>query len=161
MSSEHGLSIIKATPDHVPFIQSMVTAAYSKYIPRIGKPPAPMAANYYELLNTREIFVLERLEDHTIVGSIVLRADSDTNSVSINNLVVDPETQGKGYGRLLMNFAEDLAKERGYEAMTLFTNIKMYENLALYPKLGFVEIDRREEDGYERVFFRKDIGGNS
>ncbi|KAK1145231.1 hypothetical protein N8T08_004384 [Aspergillus melleus] len=157
MSSEQGLSIIKATSDHVPIIQSMVTAAYSKYIPRIGKPPAPMSANYYELLNTREIFVLERLEDHTIVGSIVLRTDSETSSVNINNLVVDPETQGKGYGRLLMNFAEDLAKERGYEAMTLFTNIKMYENLALYPKLGFVEIDRREEDGYERVFFRKDM----
>ncbi|KAI9035858.1 GNAT family N-acetyltransferase [Aspergillus affinis] len=157
MSSEEGLSVIKATPDHVPTIRSMVTAAYSKYIPRMGKLPAPMAADYYELLKTREIYVLERLEDHAIIGSVVLHRDSNTNSININNLVVDPEIQSKGYGRLLMNFAEDLARERGYEAVTLFTNIKMYENLALYPKLGFVETDRREEDGYERAFFRKEL----
>ncbi|PLB44134.1 acyl-CoA N-acyltransferase [Aspergillus steynii IBT 23096] len=157
MTSLQGLSIIEATPDHVPTIKAMVVAAYSKYIPRIGKPPAPMVADYYELLKTREIYALERLEDGRIVGSVVLRMDTDTASININNLVVDPGAQGKGYGRLLMDFAEGLGKERGCKAVVLFTNIKMYENLALYPKLGFVETDRREEDGYERVFYRKEL----
>lgn len=157
MSSLPGLAVIKATPDHVPTIKEMVVAAYSKYIPRIGKKPAPMVADYYELMKTREIFVLEREEDHKVLGSIVICIDSDMAAININNLVVDPETQGKGLGRLLMNFAENLAKERGCKAVKLFTNIKMYENIALYPKLGYVETDRREEDGYERVFFRKDI----
>lgn len=157
MPAISGLSIVKATPDHVPTIKEMVAAAYSKYIPRMGKKPAPMVADYYELLKTREIFVLERDEDHKMVGSIVIRSDSDTTAVNINNLVVDPETQGKGYGRLLMDFAENLAKERGCKAVKLFTHIKMYENIALYPKLGYAETDRREEDGYKRVFFEKDL----
>jgi hypothetical protein len=34
----------------------------------------------------------------------------------------------------------------------------MTENLAYYPRLGFRETDRREEDGYRRVFFEKRVG---
>ena len=33
----------------------------------------------------------------------------------------------------------------------------MTENLALYPRLGYCEIDRREEAGFSRVFYRKEI----
>jgi hypothetical protein len=33
----------------------------------------------------------------------------------------------------------------------------MTENLAYYPSLGFRETDRREEDGYSRVFFEKQV----
>jgi len=31
----------------------------------------------------------------------------------------------------------------------------MVENLALYAKLGFVETERRVEDGFRRVYFSK------
>jgi hypothetical protein len=31
----------------------------------------------------------------------------------------------------------------------------MVENLAYYPRLGYVEYDRRREDGFDRVYFRK------
>jgi hypothetical protein len=33
----------------------------------------------------------------------------------------------------------------------------MVENLQLYPRLGFVETERRVEDGYRRVYFRKTL----
>ena len=33
----------------------------------------------------------------------------------------------------------------------------MVENIHLYRKLGYVETDRRVEDGFARVFFRKPI----
>jgi hypothetical protein len=33
----------------------------------------------------------------------------------------------------------------------------MFENLGLYLKMGFVETGRREEDGFERVYFRKEL----
>jgi hypothetical protein len=41
--------------------------------------------------------------------------------------------------------------------VTLYTNEAMVENLRLYRRLGFVETDRRVEDGYRRVFFRKSL----
>jgi hypothetical protein len=31
----------------------------------------------------------------------------------------------------------------------------MTENLAFYPALGYTEVDRRREHGFERVFFEK------
>ncbi|KAL2866632.1 GNAT family N-acetyltransferase [Aspergillus lucknowensis] len=150
--------IIKATPEHISSINSVVTAAYTKYIERIGKPPAPMLADYSQLLKTHDVFVLQDADatsTSAVLGSIILKSDDESDSIKVNNLVVDPALQGRGYGRLLMDFAEERARGQRRSALTLFTNVKMYENLGLYAKLGFVETERRVEDGYERVFFRK------
>lgn len=156
-SAAPGLTLRRARTDDVPQIQSMVREAYTKYIDRIGKPPAPMSSDYTQLLNTHEVFVLENDDNHTVVGSIVLGLDGGSDSIKINNVVVDPAAQGKGYGRILMNYAEDFAQAQEKPALTLFTNVKMFENLTLYPKMGFLETERRTEDGYERVYFRKDL----
>lgn len=145
-------SIIEtATAHDVPYIKHMVVAAYSKYIERIGKAPAPMDANYEELVKSQNLYVLR--VNAKVVGLIHLWRDGD--SIMINNVVVDPSSQGHGYGRLLMNYAENMAFTHGLVAITLYTNIHMHENLSLYPKLGFTETDRRIEDGFDRVYFRK------
>jgi hypothetical protein len=34
----------------------------------------------------------------------------------------------------------------------------MTDNLSLYPHLGYAEVDRRTEDGFNRVYFEKDLG---
>jgi ribosomal protein S18 acetylase RimI-like enzyme len=60
---------------------------------------------------------------------------------------------------VLIAFAEDHARELGLDAVTLYTNEAMTENLRLYPALGFVETGRRVEDGYRRVYFRKTVSG--
>ncbi|KAJ5658204.1 acetyltransferase [Penicillium longicatenatum] len=155
-SSRSGLTIHRASPQHIPCIKSMVDSAYSKYIERIGKPPAPMLANYDEMLETHDMLVLQD-EGNEIVGSIVLAVDQSSHSVEINNLVVGPAAQGRGYGRVLLNCAEDVARMEGCSALTLYTNVKMYENLGMYVKMGFVETGRKTEDGFERVYFRKDL----
>ncbi|KAJ5752574.1 acyl-CoA N-acyltransferase [Penicillium odoratum] len=156
--SRPGLIIQRATAQDIPSIKSMVNSAYSKYIERIGKPPAPMSANYEEIMKTHDIFVLkdEKINDE-IVGSIVLRVERNNHSVQIDNLVVGPAAQGRGYGRVLLECGEDVARSQNCLALTLFTNVKMYENLGMYVKMGFVEIGRRTEDGFERVYFRKDL----
>lgn len=150
-----GSTVERATPDDVETIRGLVVAAYTKYIERIGKPPAPMLADYDQLLATHDIFVL-RNETQT-VGSIVLHVDKDDRSVQLNNLVVDPTAQGRGYGRVLMNFAERFTKDNNCATLKLFTNIKMVENLTLYAKLGFEETERRVDSGYERVYFEKQL----
>jgi len=33
----------------------------------------------------------------------------------------------------------------------------MTENLSLYPALGYHQFDRRVEDGFERIYFRKTL----
>ncbi|KAF5003321.1 hypothetical protein FDECE_10120 [Fusarium decemcellulare] len=149
------VALARAKAEDVPAIKSIVNSAYTKYIERIGKPPAPMLADYDELLQSHDVFVLRELDSDVVVGSIMLSQAPD--SIKINNLVVDVTAQGRGYGGVLMRYAEDFAKAKGRPALTLFTNVKMYENLSLYPKMGFDETERRTEDGYERVYFRKDL----
>ncbi|KAL0932527.1 acetyltransferase protein [Colletotrichum truncatum] len=151
------LSISRATHTDIPVIQAIVNRAYAKYIDRIGRPPAPMTANYTELLTAHNVFVLKLTSTNDIVGSIILSQDAGANSIKINNLVVDTVAQGRGYGGLLMRYAEAFAEAKGRTSLTLFTNVKMYENVALYQKMGFVETERKTENGYERVYFRKDL----
>ncbi|KAJ5553046.1 acyl-CoA N-acyltransferase [Penicillium frequentans] len=115
-----------------------------------------MSANYDEMLETHDIFMLQDDANET-VGSIILSVDQNTHSVEINNLVVGPAAQGRGYGRVLLNCAEDVARSASCSALTLYTNVKMHENLAMYVKMGFMETGRKTEDGFERVYFRKDL----
>lgn len=154
--SEDGLAISRATTEDIPTIKSIVDAAYSKYIERIGKPPAPMTADYYQVINTHDVFVLQDPEKR-IVGCIVLCLDSESDSIRIDNLVVDPLTQGRGYGRVLMNYAEDIARLQRCSALTLYTNVKMDENFRLYVKMGSAETGSKIEDGFERVYFRRPL----
>ncbi|KAH8806103.1 acyl-CoA N-acyltransferase [Xylogone sp. PMI_703] len=147
------ITIEMASIEDVFSIKGMVVAAYSKYIERIGKRPAPMDEDYDELVRSRDLCVLRA--DGEVTGLIHLWRDKD--SIMINNVVVDPSHQGRGYGRLLMNYAENMAFTQGVAAITLYTNIHMHENITLYSKLGFTETGRRMEDGFDRVFFRKNL----
>lgn len=157
--SNHEVVIEKAVPSDADDIKKIVIAAYSKYVPRMGgQEPAPMTANYHTIIasHSQEVFVLRRQQDGKVVGSILL-SDPGDDCIKVNNLVVDEAAQGRGYGKLLMGFAERVACERRREALTLFTNEKMTENILLYPRLGFVEVEKKVEDGYSRVYFRKTL----
>ncbi|KAF3765134.1 acyl-CoA N-acyltransferase, partial [Cryphonectria parasitica EP155] len=151
--------IERATVQDADVIRLMVIAAYAKYVERIGREPAPMTADQHAIIAdpTQDIYVLRRCEDGKVVGSILLSDSERDDSTLVDNLVVDPELQGRGYGRLLMDFAHDYARAKGRPALTLFTNEKMYENHALYVKMGFIQVDKRVENGYHRVYFRKQL----
>lgn len=158
-ASNHEVVIEKALLSDAEVIKQIVIAAYSKYVPRMGgQEPAPMTADYHTIIASlsQEVFVLRRQVDGKVLGSILL-SDTGDDSTKVNNLVVDSAAQGRGYGRLLTGFAEGVARERGRAALTLFTNEKMTENTVLYPQMGFVEVQRKMEDGYSRVYFRKTL----
>ena len=134
--------------------RALVRRAYALYVPRMGQEPAPMLADYAALIDAGELQVLE--EAGSPVALIVLRRDED--AIFVENIAVDPQIQRKGHGRTLLAFAEDEARRLGLTAIRLYTNAAMTENLAYYPRLGFRETNRREEDGYRRVFFEKRVG---
>ena len=131
----------------------VVERAYEPYIERIGKRPAPMDADPDRLIRTEEVFVLT--DGGELVGLIVLRCASDY--MLVENVAVDPELQHHGYGRALLEFAEEHGRELGFDELRLYTNTAMTENIELYPRLGWREYDRRVEDGFSRVYFRKPV----
>lgn len=79
------------------------------------------------------------------------------DSLFIENIALLKRYQGKGIARQFFSHLQQRAAEEGLSALELYTNEKMTENLKLYARLGFQEIERREEDGFKRVYFRKDL----
>ena len=73
----------------------------------------------------------------------------------LENVAVMPQAAGKGVGKSLTGFCEDEAKRLGLGSVKLYTNEKMIENLSIYPRLGYLETERRTENGFNRVFFEK------
>jgi ribosomal protein S18 acetylase RimI-like enzyme len=131
-----------------------VREAYALYVPRIGREPAPMTADYTALLEHAEVWVAEA-GDGAVAGVLVLEPRAE--SLLLENVAVAPEAQGRGIGGALVAHAEQRARELGLPEVTLYTNVHMTENLGLYPALGYVETGRRREDGYDRVYFRKSL----
>jgi GNAT superfamily N-acetyltransferase len=128
-----------------------VRAAYAHYVPRIGREPAPMSADYGALIAQREVWVA--CVEGRAVGVLVLRPAP--GSLLLENVAVEPSWQGHGIGRELIAFAERHARELGLPEVVLYTNERMTENLGFYPRLGYVETERRVEDGFSRVYFAK------
>ena len=85
------------------------------------------------------VFVAEG-EDGTPVGWIhvfgrrMLESDPDAE---IGGLVVDERLRGRGIGKTLMASAESWARERGYRAVSLRTNVIRKEAHEFYKGLGY------------------------
>ncbi len=109
-----------------------------------------MLADFSALVSQKKVWVLE---NRTIDGFIVMFEKN--GALQVENVAVDPIKHGNGYGGQLLNHAELEAKRKGISEITLYTNVRMTENLSFYPALGFRETGRRKEDGFDRVYFSK------
>lgn len=145
------VTVRRATLDDVPALYLVVHEAYLLYVPRIGRMPAPMTADYSAAVRSGQAWVAEA--DGRIAGLIVLIARQ--GFLLIENIAVLPSAQRRGIGARLLTLAEDEARAHGLGEIRLYTNEGMTENLAYYPRRGYVETHRAEEDGFRRVFFRK------
>jgi len=134
-------------------IKQCAEAAYKMYIERMGRKPAPMVADFDALVRKNFVHVLEA--NNTFCGFIICFAGVD--HLFIENIAVLPEFHGHGYGKQLMVFAEVQARTQGFSRLELYTNEMMWENLKLYPKLGYTEFSRVSQDGFNRVFFYKNL----
>jgi ribosomal protein S18 acetylase RimI-like enzyme len=146
-------SVRPAGPEDTAAVGDLVRAAYSKYVERIGKEPAPMLDDHAALIRAGEVWVLDGGAGGGLLGVLVMRPDED--HMFVDNVAVAPGRQGRGLGRRLVAFAEERAREAGLSEIRLYTNEKMHENLSFYGKLGFEETDRGLDGGYRRVFMRK------
>ncbi len=151
MSQRTGFRLRPALPADARAVSRCVAAAYSDYVSRIGKPPGPMLEDYADVIREHDVFVA--VAGDVVVGVLVL-IDSG-GGLLLDNVAVDPDRQGRGIGRALIDLAEREARRRGHEALDLYTHERMVENIALYDRLGYRETGRRTENGYARVYMRK------
>ncbi len=152
--ADPGVGIGPAVPADAGEVLALVRRAYAPYVERIGREPAPMGADYSELIARGSVTVARR--GAALVG--VLVSEPGENFLLVENIAVAPEEQGTGLGARLLERAEREARELGLGELRLYTNAKMTENLSYYPRRGFVEVERREEDGFDRVFYARALG---
>jgi ribosomal protein S18 acetylase RimI-like enzyme len=147
------MRIRPAIPDEAMDVHQLVQRAYEHYVERIGRRPGPMEEDYAEKVAQGLAFVAD--EAGEVAGLVVLVREPD--HLLVENVAVVPERQGEGIGRALLAFAETVAREAGTPTLRLYTHAAMTENLALYPRLGYEQTERRTDDGFERVFFVKHL----
>jgi len=145
------VEIRAARPGDVAAVAAIARSAYALYVPRIGRAPAPMVADFAAAQATGQLWVV----GGPVAGYVVAYPRGD--HWHLENVALAPAAQGRGLGKALIAHVEMLARAAGAVAVELYTNEKMTENQALYPALGYAETGRRSEDGFARVYYRKEL----
>ena len=120
-------------------IRALTREAYAKWVPLIGREPRPMTADYAQALKTHRFDLLYaggRL-------AALIETIRETDHLLIENVAVSPSFQGRGFGRILMAHAEEIAASHGFGEISLYTNARFAKNIALYARLGY-RLDREE-----------------
>ena len=87
-------SIRPAEPGDAAVVRDLVRTAYSKYVERIGKEPAPMLEDYDALIRAGEVWVWD--EGGEVLGVLVIRPAED--HMFLGNVAVAPGHQGGASG---------------------------------------------------------------
>ena len=148
------IAIRRAAEADAPALAKIAVAAYQHYVPRIGRPPAPMTADYPAAVRRGQAWVAAAGGE--LAGFIILIPRP--GYLLLDNVAVLPAAQGQGIGARLLALAEDRARALHLPEIRLYTNAAMTENLAYYPRHGYTETNRADQDGFHRVFFRKRLG---
>jgi ribosomal protein S18 acetylase RimI-like enzyme len=151
--NEHDSLLRSATTDDVSAIRTLTRAAYAKWVPRIGREPLPMTADYDLALREHRFDLLERHGELAALIETIARPDH----LWVENLAVSPAFQRQGLGRRLLVHAESLAHSLDHGTIRLVTNRQFTGNVDLYQRAGF-SIEREQPfKGGISVFLRKDL----
>jgi len=142
-----------AVPGDGDAVRAVVRNAYEPWIPVIGMRPLPLEADYDQLIEAGSVTVLIEPGVGRIAALIVLVPEPE--ALLIENVAVDPEFQHRGFGRILLAHAEDVARSTGLRAVRLYTNRLMATNIALYERLGYAITTRDTHEGRPVVHMAK------
>lgn len=136
-------------------VRTCAEQAYAQYVEVIGRKPAPMLADFRSQIAAGQVYVATDEQDELQGFIVFFPVDQH---MFLENVAVSKAARGKGIGKSLVRFCEAEAVRLGYDCVQLYTNVKMSDNLSIYPRLGYVEVERRSEEGFDRVYFQKTLG---
>ncbi|MBD0374239.1 MAG: GNAT family N-acetyltransferase, partial [Flavisolibacter sp.] len=84
----------------------------------ILRKPLGLTFSDEELAREKDNLLIAAYEDDQMIGCCML-VEEDPETVRLRQMAVLNYLQGKGLGRALMNFAENLARDRGYKKITM------------------------------------------
>lgn len=87
-----------------------------------------------ELANEKEQILIGAFEEETMLGCCMLVKETDRDC-RLRQMAVANTLRGKGLGRAMMAFAENIARDRGYKKMVMHARASA---LGFYERLGYV-----------------------
>lgn len=104
----------------------------------------PLGLNFTpeELEKEKHNLMMAAYEDEQILGCCML-VEEDSETVRLRQMAVINDLQGKGIGKALMQFAENLARDRGYKRITMHARKNA---LGFYEKMGYRIIGEEFEE---------------
>jgi len=108
------------TPDY----QQMLNLRYE-----ILRKPLGLQFKPEELESEKDAILIAAFEDEKMLGCCFL-TKIDNETVRLRQMAVQNNLQGKGIGASLMNFAENIARDRGYKTMLMHarkTTVQFFE----------------------------------
>lgn len=91
-------------------------------------------------------------DNEVLIGTIAVRT-IDNKVIELKRMFVLPEYQGRGYGRLLLEYAIDYAREHQYNKMCLDTRKQFSAAQHLYRSSGFQETEKYNDNEHAELYF--------
>ena len=101
------------------------------------RKPLGLSFDPGELEKEKEDVLMGAFEDDRLLGCCLLTRIDD-KTIRLRQMAVPNNLQGKGIGRALMIFAENIARDMGYYTLMMHARITA---TGFYEKLGYVKND--------------------
>jgi ribosomal protein S18 acetylase RimI-like enzyme len=142
----------------IPGVEACTRRAYAVHTATLGYPPKPVDADYADYVARGDLFVIDGACG--IAGALAV--DQNEADLLVYSIAIDPSQQGRGFGSLLLDFAERQAAERGLRKVTLYTNERMEGNVGFYERRGytvFARLPHATRPNSWAIHMEKELGG--
>ncbi|OPJ60384.1 GNAT family N-acetyltransferase [Clostridium oryzae] len=151
------ITVRKAVTDDVLVIQKITREAFQMYAEcsgTIGIPPAlkETAEDILSDIKTKEFLVAEL--DGVVVGSVRIEVMQD-GTAYLSRFGVAVENQSQGIGRVLMDYVDNLMRDKQVSKLYLHTASKILSLVRFYYGRGFYIDSTSKERGYIRALLCK------
>ena len=97
------------------------------------RKPLGLGFTPQELEGEKDNMLIAAFEEEDILGCCML-VEENPGTVRLRQMAVLNDLQGKGIGRALMNFAENIARDRGYKILSMHARKNA---IGFYEKMGY------------------------
>lgn len=139
-------------------MQQSVADFFEKCFLAVGIPYSPKD-RHADIANVEKYYMQNGcfwclFDNEVLIGTVAVRIiDIEDKVIELKRMFVLPEYQGKGYGRLLLDYAVSYAREQHYNKICLDTLKQFSAAQHLYRSCGFQETEKYNDNERAELYF--------
>lgn len=139
-------------------MQQSVGDFFEKCFSAVGIPYSP-TDRHADIANIKQYYMQNGcfwclFDNEVLIGTVAIRViDIENKVIELKRMFVLPEYQGKGCGRMLLEYAIDYAREKRYNKICLDTRKQFSAAQHLYRSSGFRETEKYNDNERAELYF--------